>query len=345
MNRRNFLQTSILATIPAIQLQAKPIVSSANIRPQRLNIGDTVGLVCPAGPAFQYEAVQIGADSLRVLGLNVKFGNHIFDRHGYLAGKDIDRAADLMDMFRDPQIKAIMAIHGGWGSARLLEYIDYNVIRENPKIFIGYSDITAMLLAIHAKTGLITFHGPVASSTWNNFTVNYFKSLLMNAENDIVFRNPVDKGDNLVIVNDRIQTITEGITIAELVGGNLTVLTAILGSPYLPDWEGKILFIEDVNEDIYRVDRMLTQLKLAGILNQISGFVFGKCTDCNPSKNGFGSLTLEDLMNEHIKPLGIPAYMGAMIGHITDKFTLPIGGYVEMNSIEGTIKLLESAVV
>jgi muramoyltetrapeptide carboxypeptidase len=188
----------------------------------------------------------------------------------------------------------------------------------------------------------VTFHGPVGSSTWNSFSVEYFQDILIEKK-AVKMTNPVRKNDTLVQTEDRIYTITSGKASGKLIGGNLTVLSHILGSKYVPDFTGAILFIEDVQEDTYRIDRMITQLKLAGILNQIAGFVFGKCTDCPPSKS-YGSLTLEDIFEDHIKPLNIPAFSGAMIGHIKDKFTVPVGIEASIDADEGSITLKEPAV-
>jgi muramoyltetrapeptide carboxypeptidase len=172
--------------------------------------------------------------------------------------------------------------------------------------------------------------------------VNYFKKIVFDGE-IVAMENPKIIGDNLAITKDRIQTITKGKVKGRLVGGNLSVLSAMVGSPYLPTWKNHILFLEETDEDIYRVDRMLTQLKLAGILQQLSGFVFGKCTKCDPGQ-GYGSLTLEEVFNDHIKPLGIPAFVGAMIGHVENKFTVPVGVEAEIDASLGTIRLVESAV-
>ena len=207
----------------------------------------------------------------------------------------------------------------------------------------GYSDITSLLLALNAKTGLVTFHGPVGISTWNEYSTNFVKRLLFTAEL-FSMENPRETGDNLTQVKDRVLTINEGKARGRLLGGNLSVLTAMVGSEYLPDFKDNILFLEEVGEDIYRVDRMLTQLKLAGILSQISGFVFGKCSDCGPGK-GYGSLTLEEVLDDHIKPLGIPAWYGSMIGHIENKFTIPLGIEAEIDAGIGRISLLEAAVL
>ncbi len=156
--------------------------------------------------------------------------------------------------------------------------------------------------------------------------------------------NPKEIGDNLTQVNNRILTINKGTAKGKLVGGNLAVLTALVGSDYLPDFENKILFLEEVDENPKRVDRMMTQLKLAGILGQLSGFVFGKCSDCDPG-DGYGSLTLDEVLDDHIKPLGIPAWYGSMIGHISDKFTMPLGVEAKIDANIGRITLLEPAVI
>ena len=342
-SRRNFLSTSLLATYGVANMNFGVFDDKLKvIKPIALKKGDTIGLVCPAYSAFIKEEVQIAVENLQVMGFKVVQGKHIFDRYGYLAGKDEDRADDINKMFADKKIDAIMAMHGGWGCARILPLLDYELIKKNPKIFIGYSDITALLLGIYSQTGVVTFHGPVGSSTWNSFSVDYFKNTLIDG-NATKMNNPVRKADSLVQVEDRIYTITSGKATGKLIGGNLTVLSHILGSKYVPDFTGAILFLEDVQEDTYRIDRMITQLKLAGILNQISGFVFGKCTDCPPSKS-YGSLTLEDIFEDHIKPLKIPAFSGAMIGHIKDKFTVPIGIEASIDATEGTISLNESAV-
>lgn len=339
-SRRSFLQATTLAPFLSL-ITSQPIPTL--IKPNRLKPGDTIGLFCPAAPAYSQETVKIAQESLAALGFQTRLGPHIYDRYGYLAGRDADRASDLHALFDDKSVKAVMAIHGGWGCARLLPLLDYGLIQRNPKILIGYSDITALLLAIYAKTGLVTVHGPVGSATFNAYTVDWFKRVLIEGES-VTMRNPTEKGDNLTQVQDRITTIKPGLARGRLVGGNLTVLSHLVGSTYLPDWKNTILFVEDTHEDVYRMDRMLTHLKLAGILDQISGFVFGKCSECGPGSGGYGSLTVDDVLTEHIIPLNKPAYSGAMIGHIRDKFTVPLGIGTEIDATAGTIRLLESAV-
>lgn len=344
ISRRIFLNTSLLGSYGFLNMNFNKFSENPKtIKPAALKKGDTIGLVCPAYSAFIKEEVTIAVEGLQTLGFKVVLGKHIFDRYGNLAGRDEDRAADINEMFANNTINGIMAMHGGWGSARILSLLNYEAIKNNPKVFIGYSDITSLLLSIYSMTGLVTFHGPVGSSTWNAFTVDYFKNTLIDG-NLTRMSNPVRKGDALVQMEDRIYTIYGGKASGKLIGGNLTVLSHILGSMYVPDFKGAILFLEDVQEDTYRIDRMMTQLKITGILNQLAGVIFGKCTDCPPSKN-YGSLTLEDIFEDHIKPLKIPAFSGAMIGHIKDKFTVPIGIEATIDADEGVIKLKESAVI
>jgi muramoyltetrapeptide carboxypeptidase len=342
-NRRRFLQTagaSIAASgfLPGL-LHAGTIPV---LKPPRLRAGDTVGLINPAGATYVLSDLEVVQETLAALDLKVRIGTHCADRYGYLAGTDEARAADVNAMFADPAVRAVMAVRGGWGCNRILHLIDYAAVARHPKILIGYSDITSLLVACFARSGLITFHGPVGTSTWNQFSVGYFKRVLMEAASD-TFVNPRAMGDNLAQTRDRIFTINPGKARGRLVGGNLSVLTAMLGSPYVPAWEETILFLEEDSEHIYRVDRMLTQLKIAGVLDRVAGVVFGKCTGCDPGE-GYGSLTLEDVYKDIVAPSRKPAFAGAMIGHIENKFTIPVGAMAEIDADAGSIRLLESAV-
>jgi len=344
MHRRTLL--SLLASAGALAplWQAPSFAAPAlrRIKPPRLKEGDTVGLVNPAGATYDPADITVVQESLAALGLKALPGKHVLDRYGYLAGRDADRAADINAMFADPAVNALLAVRGGWGCNRILPLLDYDMIGSHPKIISGYSDITSLLVAIYARTGLVTFHGPVGTSTWNRFSVDLFRSVVM-AGATPTMENPRVTGDALAVTRDRITTITPGIARGVLVGGNLSVLTAMLGSTYLPDWKGVILFVEDDGEQVYRIDRMMTQLKLAGVLDRIGGFVMGKCTGCEPGA-GYGSLTLPEVLNDHVRPLGIPAFAGAMIGHIENKFTVPVGLPAEIDAQKGTLTLLEPAV-
>ena len=348
MHRRQLLQSAALAT--AAGLVSSRSSSSAEpappaIKPKRLTQGDTVVLVSPASATFNTVDLQIAKESLEALGFKVRAGEHMLERHGFLAGEDKARAEDINKAFADKSVAAVHAIRGGWGSARVLPYLDYDTIRRNPKVLIGYSDITALHMAITAKSGLTTFHGPIGLGRWDAWSVDYYKRVLMNGER-VTFspKQGLSDRNTLAQTEFRVQTITPGKARGRLLGGNLTVLTAIMGSPYLPDFQDAILFCEDTGEDYYRIDRMVTQLKLAGVLEKIKGFIFGGCAECGPGNGNFGALTLEEIFNDHIKPLGVPAWQGAMIGHSQPQWTLPEGVQVEIDAIAGTITMLESAV-
>ena len=348
MHRRIFVANAALAAagvaVPTgVSLPRTPQTQRLPfIKPRRLKAGDSVALVAPASATFNTMELDIARESLEALGLKVEIGGHLLDRHGYLAGQDRDRADDINRFFADTAIRAVLPIRGGWGSSRLLPYLDYELIRRNPKIVLGYSDITSLLLAIYTRTGLITFHGPNGMGRWDEFSVGWVKRVLFDAE-AVTLENPREKGEFIVQTENRTQTLTPGAARGRLLGGNLTVLSAIIGSPYLPDWEDSILFLEDVGEDLYRVDRMLTTLKLAGVLAKIRGFVFGTCSECEPG-SGYASLTIEEIFNDHIKPLKVPAWRGAMIGHSMPQFTLAEGLEVEIDATACRIRMVQPAV-
>lgn len=341
MHRRDFIGSAALASLLPLVGASRSAVAAPRTRvlPVALNPGDTVALVSPSSATDERLSLQLAREVMQALGFEVKTGAHYAARHGSLAGTDDQRAGDLNAMFADDEVKAIVCVRGGSGAARLLPLLDYDAIRANPKVLLGYSDITALLNAILAQAGLVTFHGPIGAGSWNGFNVDQFRRLFF--ERDLMqYRNVVDAGDELVPRKHRTLTITGGKARGELVGGNLSVLVGLAGSPYLPDFDGRILFLEDVDEAPYRVDRMLTTLKLMGALDRIAGFIFGECTDCDPGE-GYGSLTLDQIFDHHIKPLGIPAYRGAMIGHIREQFIVPVGGRVEMDADAGSFRMLE----
>ena len=343
MDRRHFLGCTALAAVflPLSGMAGATAKASARapLLPVPLAKGDTIGLVSPSSATDDSFNLQLAREAMEALGFKVKTGAHYAARRGYLAGSDAERAGDLNAMFADKTVKAIVCTRGGSGAARLLPLLDYDGIRRNPKVLLGYSDITALHCAIHAKTGLVTFHGQIGSGSWNRFNVDQFQRVLLDREL-IEYRNKLEAGDELVPRQNRTIAITGGKARGELVGGNLTVLTALAGSPYLPDFGGKILFLEDVGEAPYRIDRMFSTLKLMGALDRIAGFVFGECTDCKPG-DGYGSLTLEQIFDDYIRPLKIPAYRGAMIGHIREQFIVPVGGKVELDADAGMFRLLE----
>lgn len=348
MQRRRFLKMAGLAALATPAVAAAPVMRSVSdpspvsvLKPARLAPGSTVGLVSPAGALPDRFNLDLVRRRLDGLGLRVKVAPHALQRRGYLAGADDERAADLHALFADREVDAIVALRGGWGCGRLLPLLDFDLIRRNPKIVLGYSDITSLLVALYARSGLVTFHGPVGSVRWSDFTVEAFQRVLFEGQKARV--DPSIETNAAAALRSTVRTITPGRAEGTLVGGNLAVLAGLLGSDYVPDWKGHILFLEDTNEEVYRIDRMLTQLSLAGVLGQLAGFVFGKCTNCSadPSR----SLTLDEVLNDHIRPLGIPAWTGAMIGHIDEHYTLPVGVRAAIDTERGTIETLEPAVV
>jgi muramoyltetrapeptide carboxypeptidase len=314
--------------------------SSPNpLLPVALLRGQTVGIISPSAASADRMEYTFAKEAMEAMGLKVKVGSNFKNRFGHLAGTDEERAADFNAMFADPEVKAIICLRGGSGAARILPLIDYEQVKANPKPLLGYSDITALHCALYSQTGLISFHGPNGSGSWNSFHANQFQQLFFD-QKLLSFKNEVTKGDDLVAKGNRIQTLTKGTVEGKILGGNLTVLTALSGTPYYPDFQDAILFIEDVGEDPYRIDRMMSTLKLNGTLGKIKGFVFGQCSDCKPG-SGYGAFTVDQIMDQYIIPLNIPAYIGAMIGHISKQFIIPVGARVRLNADQGSITLLE----
>ena len=336
ISRKQFLKNTGLASLGLAGLSKsssnnEKTISNELILPKAISWNSTIGLVAPASPIYDSSQFDEMISTLNELGFNLKLGQHVQDQYGYLAGTDEDRAQDLMSMFTDPEVDAILCVRGGWGCNRIIDLLDYEIIKANPKPLIGFSDITSLHNALLSKTGLVSFHGPVGKSEWNSFTKNSFEEVLINKKRGVY------ELDELQI--DAF-TITKGTAEGPLLGGNLSVLVAMLGSDYLPSFDNAILFLEDVGEDVYRLDRMLTQLKLNGILDQISGFIFGKCTNCDAGSN---SLTIPQLFDDLIKPLNIPAYYGAMISHEKLNVTIPVGIRARMNAEEMKFEALSSA--
>lgn len=341
MPSRRSVMTGIaaLAALPALAAPRPPALR----KPARLRTGDTVGLVEPAGFTADSFDLALVMETIRAMGLVPKPAAHLLSRYGYLAGEDEARAADVNAMFADDSVRAIFAVRGGWGCARILPHLDFTAIRANPKLLIGFSDITALHLAIAARAGFTTIHGPNASSAWGKLSWDAFRGVAFDGVTP-TFGTPPGTDDRLAQRSGRIRTFTPGKASGRLLGGNLTVLAALMGTPYLPDFDGAILFLEDVDEAEYRIDRMLTQLRLAGILNRVAGVVFGQCTDCRATGGTTSGFTLSQVLQQHLAPLRIPAFQGALFGHIADQYPLPLGVRAEIDATAGTIRLLESAV-
>lgn len=332
MDKRTFIKTLGLgmASLP-VSSGGRVLVNRylPVIHPPIISAGDTVGVITPSSALVDDEGYSIAEDNFKRLGLRLQWGQHVGKKYGYLAGKDEERLADLHAMFGNPEIKAIVCLRGGSGAARLLDRLDYGLIGRNPKIFLGYSDITAFHQAIQTQTGLITFHGAVANSRWTPMVINQFEQLFFKGKPPIY-----------AAARNTVQPLNPGTAEGKLLGGNLTVLTGIAGSKYFPDFNDSILFLEDISEEPYRIDRMFSQLALSGALQKIKGFIFGRCSDCE-AKNPGNSLTLEQILDHYIKPLGIPAYQGALIGHMDEQFILPVGARVRMDADQGSITVLE----
>lgn len=309
----------------------------------RLRAGDTVGLIKPASFVAEDFDLQLAMEAVSAMGLVPKPAPHLLARFGYLAGTDQQRAADLNAMYADDSVRAVLAVRGGWGSARILPHLDFELIRANPKLLIGFSDITALHMAFAVRAGFPTIHGPNAGSAWGKLSWDSFKSIAFDGATP-TYRNPVATEDRLVQRDWRTQTIRPGKAVGRLLGGNLTVLTALMGTPYLPRFDGAILFLEEIDEAEYRIDRMLTQLALGGVLRRVAGVVFGQCTNCRASGPSYGGFTVSQVLKQHLQPLGVPAYAGALFGHVDDQFSLPVGARAEIDATLGTIRILEPAV-
>lgn len=299
------------------------------IRPSKLNKGDTIGIISPAGVVRDENLWNNAIEYIKSKGFNIKVSPNAKRQNDYLAGDDHQRLNDLMDFFKDEEINAIICSRGGYGSMRILNDIDYNVIKNNPKIFIGYSDITALHCAFNKKANLTTFHGPLfisdfAKNQINEYTEKTLFEILTNPYSHN-YTNPHEY-----------QCINEGQTEAELIGGNLAVITSLLGTKYFPDLENKILFLEDIAEPVYKIDRMLTQLKLSGNLDKISGLLFGEFTEITEPKEEIINLIKKETQN-----LKIPIGFGFPCGHGSSKATLPLGVKYYFNSADFKLEIIE----
>lgn len=306
------------------------------LKPQPLQNGDLVGVISPASP-MPPENLTKGIHYLQSLGYSVLKGDHVMDSYGFLAGNDNDRLNDLHAMFSNPDVKAIFSSRGGYGTPRLLYELDFELIRKNPKIIMGYSDLTAIQLAIWSQTGLITFSGPMVAVEMKEvdpFTERNMWSVLTSTDLDGVF--PIDP-------NNPLEIIVPGKASGRLLGGCLSVLVSLLGTPFQPDFNEAILILEEVGEEPFRVDRYFSHLKLAGILDQVNGVILGKFIDCLPEE-GKPNFTITEVINDYFGNLDIPVVSGFLYGHLPRKLTLPIGAKVEMDTSLSRVRLLEPGI-
>ncbi|WP_227470269.1 LD-carboxypeptidase [Massilia sp. YMA4] len=313
------------------------------IKPRRLSPGDTVGLITPAGVVSQ-ETIDRSVAHVESLGLRVKLGAHLNAVHGNYAGLWAQRMIDFNAMFRDPEVKAIWAIRGGSGALQLLPHIDYQMVRAHPKILVGYSDLTALHLAINRHAGLVTFHGPLAMSTPSDYATRHLLNVLMEPQPEYVIPMAAENAQRALSAPQyATRTVAPGVATGRLTGGNLSLVAALAGTPYAADIRNSLLFLEDVNEEPYRIDRMLMQLQMNQPFGQAAGIMLGVFEGCTPAP-GESALTLDETTDQHLRPLAIPAVTGWSFGHIRDQFTLPMGIQARMDTAAQTVTLLEAGV-
>lgn len=293
---------------------------------KKLKKGDTIGILSPS-TALDSARLSGAIKKFEQFGLNVKLAPNCNKQSGFLAGTDKERLDDIHTLFADKEIKGIFCLRGGYGAARLLPHIDYKLIAENKKIFAGYSDITALLMAFYKKAGLKGFHAPMGSANFTDFVINsYKKTFFENGHNVISADNP--------------EILFPGKAQGELLGGNLAVFVTLLGTEYWIDTKDKILFFEDVGEEPYRIDRFLTQLLIGGHLDQAAGIVLGQFSDCVSKDSYKESFTVEEVIKERLSSLKIPIIKGFPIGHVNKNMVVPFGEKVEINSENASMRFV-----
>jgi muramoyltetrapeptide carboxypeptidase len=353
MKRRNFLGGVGAAAVAAPfalgsikEGLTKRTTAAELIRPKALQKGDTVGLIAPSTAVTDPDRIVLFERTLDHFGLRMRVAKNASKRMGDYVTSMQDRLDDLHSMFRDPEVKAVIAIRGGYGSEHILDRIDYDLIRKNPKVFIGYSDITAMHLAINRHAGLVTFHGPILLSRFTDYTQEHFRKALFDTRPPGVVTNPTES--NALRPSHPLRAIRPGKASGRLTGGNLTLVSTTMGTPYEIETKGKILFLEDVDEEPYRIDRMLTQLRLAGKFDGIAGLIFGECHDCRPHDYQPSTAipyALGEVLDNILGGLKVPVLSGLTIGHTDDQLTLPLGVMATLDADSGTLNITESGVV
>ena len=306
------------------------------IKPERLNVGDTIGIISPASPIFK-EKLKKGIYYLENLGFNVKLGRHVYGERGYLAGTDEERASDLHELFYDNSVKAVFCSRGGYGSIRILKYIDFELIKKNPKIFVGFSDLTALEISIFAKNGLVTFYGPTIAEDFDNEIDYSGFDLLLKIISSETNSYKVDISDYNVVKG--------GKSTGFLIGGCLSVFSSLLGTEYLPDLKDAVIFLEDTDEEPYRIDRYLSQLRLCGIFNKARGLIFGKFTRCESKEKDYKGPYVDEIINDTASNLDIPVIKNLSFGHIKGKITIPVGIKASVNTDKMYLSFDENAVM
>jgi muramoyltetrapeptide carboxypeptidase len=335
MHRRSFL------AVPGALLAAP--LGPQRIHPPALRTGDTVGLITPSTFVSDPDSLLLAQRTIQYFGLRLKMGGNVGKRSGYLGGSVEERLEDLHQMFRDPDVRGIFAVRGGYGSEQLLGGIDYDLIRRNPKVFLGYSDITALHLAIGKKTGLVTFHGPVVLSQFTDYTQQCFRKALFTNQPLGALTNPPES--NQLRPAHLLRAVRPGRGSGPLIGGNLTLISTTMGTPYEIDTRGSVLFLEDVGEEPYRIDRMLTQLQLAGKFEEVAAVVFGECRECTPREyqpSFYSTFTLGEILDRILGKLKVPVLSGLTVGHTPDQLTLPLGVRATLDAGKGELTIEEA---
>jgi len=348
MERRNFLQSlSASLAVPLLArdlIRAKPFADGL-VRPKALKAGDTVGLITPATYVPDPDRLALAERTIKYFGSRMKMGKNAGKRMNDYRTSIEERLDDLHAMFSDKIVDAVFAIRGGYGSMHLLDRIDYDLIRRNPKIFLGYSDITAMHLAINKHAKLVTFHGPITLSRFTDYTQKYFRKALFETQPIGTVTNPPES--NELRPSHPLRTIRPGIATGLLTGGNLTLISNTMGTPYEIETRGKILFLEDVDEEPYSIDRMLTHLRLAGKFDGVAGVIFGECQDCRPKDYKPSAAIpygLGEVLDNILGDLKVPVLYGLTIGHTDDQLTLPLGVAATLDATNRTLEIKEAGV-
>lgn len=349
LHRRKFIATAVSATVVSlIPNSATPnFISSPKtntlLKGKRLKKGDTIGLIAP-GYALSAESLQKAIETVRKMGFVPYHTARIIGNYGYFSNTDEERAKDLNEMFANPKIDGIICARGGYGCTRIMQMIDYEIIKNNPKVLIGFSDITTLLNAFYKEVGLVCFHGPVGTTLDDDYSMSQLKQVVVHPTKNLLIKNASLSEEQIKDVEYNRYIITPGKAKGVIIGGSLTLINALIGTPHELDFTNKIVCIEDVEEAPYRIDRMLTQLIEGKTFRKAAGIVVGVCAGCNHSSNS-KSFTLKEVFIDRLKPLNIPAVYGMSFGHIPNNFTFPIGIKAKLNTAKMTLKIIDTAVL
>ncbi len=294
--------------------------------PPLLGAGARIALVAPAGPLRGQDDLDRAIANVRRLAWEPVVAPRALARGGYFAGDDEGRAADLNDALRDAHIDGVWCLRGGYGAVRVLERVDWDALRGRGKPLIGYSDVTALHAAVARQAGLVSYHAPTARTTLSNFSRESLERALV-------------RGIDSCGVAPDARALRSGDAIGRLEGGNLAVFAGLVGTPFLPSLDGALLVLEDVNEPVYRIDRMFAQLRMSGALRGVRGIIFGQCTNC-PEESDDGARRLEDVLFELATWLRVPCLAGVPVGHVPDQWTLPLGAIAEMDADARVVRVV-----